>query len=96
MRRTTLATTPSRQPSRQQVDGGAGLDPHDLRNPAGRRHSSTGDIARETGSRLLILEVCGSRFRQFSGSGEHIFRQISTKSHVQIKFSNADFVFNGE
>jgi len=48
--------------------------------------------------------ACGSeiwslrplRFRQFSGSGEHIFRQISTKSYVQIKFSNADFVFNGE
>jgi len=31
-----------------------------------------------------------------SGSGDHIFQQISTKSHVRIKFSNADFVFNGE
>jgi len=33
---------------------------------------------------------------QFSGSGDHIFQQISTKSHLHIKFSNADFVFNGE
>jgi len=41
----------------------------------------------------LILEVCGFRFRQFSGSGEN---QISTRSHVPIKFDNADFVFDGE
>ena len=51
---------------------------------------------RQTGSSFTILEVCGLRFRQFSGSGDHIFQQISTKSHVQIKFSNAEFVFNGE
>jgi len=53
-------------------------------------------FVRETGSSLLILEVCGFRFRQFSGSADYIFQQISTKSHIQIKFSNADFVFNGE
>jgi len=53
-------------------------------------------FVKETGCSLLILEVCGFRFPQFSGSGEHIFRQISTKSHVQIKFSNANFVVNGE
>jgi len=45
---------------------------------------------------LPILEVCGFRFWQFSGSGDHIFQQISTKSHIRIKFSNADLVFNGE
>ena len=27
-------------------------------------------------------------------NGDHIFQQISTKSDVHIKFSNADFVFN--
>ena len=47
-------------------------------------------FVRQTGSSLPILEVCGFRFRQFSGSG--CFQQISTKSHVQIKFSNADFI----
>jgi len=46
----------------------------------------------QTGSILLILVVCGFRFRQFLGSGEHFFQQISTRSHVQIKFCNADFV----
>jgi len=51
---------------------------------------------RQTGSSLPILEVCGFRFRQFSGSGDHIFQQISTKSHAQIKLSNADFAFSGE
>jgi len=51
---------------------------------------------RQTGSSLPILEVCGFRFRQFSGSGDHIFQQISTKSHSQIKLSNADFAFSGE
>jgi len=51
---------------------------------------------RQTGSSLPILEVCGFRFRQFSCSVDHIFQQISTKSHVQIKFSNADFEFNSE
>ena len=50
----------------------------------------------KTGSSLRILEMCGFRFWQFSGSGDHIFQQISTKSHIQIKFSNADFVFSGE
>jgi len=50
----------------------------------------------ETGSSLLIVEMCGFRFRQFSGSGDHIFQQNTTKSHVQIKFSNANFVSNGE
>ena len=50
----------------------------------------------QTGSSLLILEVCGFWFRQFSGSGEHILQQISTRSHVQIKFGNADFVFDGD
>ena len=53
-------------------------------------------FARQTGSSLPILEVCGFRFWQFSGSGDHICELISTKSHVQIKFGNADFVFNGE
>jgi len=53
-------------------------------------------FVRQTGSTLPILEVCGYRFRQFSGSGDHIFQQISTKSHVQIKCSNADYVFNDE
>jgi len=52
-------------------------------------------FVRETGSSLRILEVCGFRFWQFSGCRDHIFQQISTKSHTQIKFSNADFVFNG-
>ena len=53
-------------------------------------------FVRQTGSSLSILDVCGFRFRQLSGSGDHIFQQISTKSYVQIKFSNADFLFNGE
>jgi len=53
-------------------------------------------FVRQTGSSLPILEVCGFRFWQFSDFGDHIFEQISTKSHTQIKFSNADFVFNGE
>ena len=47
-------------------------------------------------SSLLILEVCGFWFRQFSGSGEQIFQPISTRSYVQIKFGNADSVFDGE
>ena len=51
---------------------------------------------RQTGSSLPILEVCGFRFWQFSGSGDHIFQQISSKSHVQIKYDNAEFVFNSE
>jgi len=46
---------------------------------------------------LPILElVSGFPFRLFSGSGDHIFQQISTISHVQVNFSNADFVFNGK
>ena len=53
-------------------------------------------FVRQTGSSLPILEVCGFQFSQFSGSGDHIFQQISTKSHTQIKLSNADFVINGE
>jgi len=53
-------------------------------------------FVRETGISLPILELCGLRFWQFSGCGDHIFQQISTKSHIQIKFSNADFVFCGE
>jgi len=42
------------------------------------------------------LEMCGFRFQQFLGYGDHIFQQISTatKSHIQIKFSNADFILN--
>ena len=51
---------------------------------------------RQTGSSLPILEVCRLRFRQFLGFGDPIFQQITTKCHVQIKFNNADFVFNGE
>jgi len=55
---------------------------------------------RQTGSSLPILTSkigkIGFRFWQFSGSGDHILQQISTKSHTQKKFSNADFVFNGE
>jgi len=53
-------------------------------------------FVRKTGSSFPILEMCGFRFWQFSGSGDHIFQQISTKLHTPIKFSNADFVFNGE
>ena len=53
-------------------------------------------FVRETRSSLRILEVCGFRFWQFSGCGVQIFQQISTKSHIQIKFRNADFVFSGE
>ena len=53
-------------------------------------------FVRQTGSSLPILEVCGFRFWQFSDCSDHIFQQICTKSHLQIKFSNADFVFNGE
>jgi len=53
-------------------------------------------FVRETGNSLQILEVCGFRFWQLSGSCDHIFQQISTKSHIEIKFSNADFEFNGE
>jgi len=49
-------------------------------------------FVRQTGSSFTILEVYVLRFRQFSGSGDHIFQQISTESHVQIKFSNADFL----
>jgi len=51
---------------------------------------------RQTGSILPILEMCGFPFWQFSGYGDHTFQQISTKSHIRIKFSNADFVFIGE
>jgi len=50
----------------------------------------------QTGSSLLILEVCRFWFPQFSGSGEYIFQPISTRSHIRIKFGNADFVFDGE
>jgi len=53
-------------------------------------------FVRQTGSSLPILEVCGFQFWQFSGSADRIFQQISNKSHTQIKFSNADFVFHGE
>ena len=53
-------------------------------------------FVRETGGSFPILEVCGFRFQQFSGSDDHIFQQISTKSHIEIKFSDADFVFNCE
>jgi len=53
-------------------------------------------VCGQTGSSLPILEVCGLQLWQFSGCGDHIFQQVSTKCHVQIKFSNADFVFNGE
>jgi len=38
-------------------------------------------FVRQIGSSLPILEVCGFRFQQFSDSGDHIFQQISTKSH---------------
>jgi len=58
--------------------------------------ASTPVVCQETGSSLPILEVCRFRFRQFSGSGDRIIQQISTKSHVKIKFSNANFVFNGK
>jgi len=51
---------------------------------------------RQTGSSLPIIEVCGFRFWQFSGSDDHIFQPISSKSLVQIKLGNADFVFNGD
>ena len=44
---------------------------------------------RQTGSSLPTLDVFGFRFRQFSCFGDHIFQQVSTRSHVQIKFSNA-------
>jgi len=50
----------------------------------------------QTGSCLPILEMCVFRFWQFSGSGDHTCELISTKSHVQIIFGNADFAFNGE
>jgi len=53
-------------------------------------------FVRQTGSSLPILEMCGFRFWQYSGPDDHIFQQMSTKSHVQIKFGNADFVLNGE
>jgi len=53
-------------------------------------------FVRQTESSFTISEVCGLRFWQFSGYGDHIFQQISTKSHTQIKFNNANFVFNGE
>jgi len=53
-------------------------------------------FVRQTGSSLPTLEVCGFRFRQFSGSGDRIFQQMSTKYHIEIAFSNTDFVFNGE
>jgi len=41
-------------------------------------------FVRQTGSSLPILEMCGFRFRQFSGYGDHMCQQISTKSHVRI------------
>ena len=50
----------------------------------------------QTGSSLPILEMCGFPVCQFSDYSDHIFQQISTKLHTPIKFSNADFVFNGE
>jgi len=53
-------------------------------------------VVRQSGCSLPIFEVCRFRFWQFSGSGDHIFQQISTKSHIHIKFSNAEFAFNGE
>jgi len=53
-------------------------------------------FVKETGSSFRILEVCWFPYWQFSGSGDHIFQQISTKSHISIKFSNADLVFSGE
>jgi len=53
-------------------------------------------FVRQTGSTFPILEVCGFRFRQFSGSGDHIFQQMNTKCHIQIKLSNVNIVFNGE
>ena len=53
-------------------------------------------FVRQTGTSLPILEMCGFRFRHFSGSGDHACVHISTKSHVRIKFGNVDFVFNGE
>jgi len=53
-------------------------------------------FVRQTGSSFTILEVCGLRFRQFSGSGDHIFSTDQHQILVQIKFSNAEFVFNGE
>jgi len=53
-------------------------------------------FVRQTGSSLPILEACGFRFRHFSDSDDYIFQQISTKYYAQLKFSNADFVFNGE
>jgi len=65
-----------------------------LRNPV----ASSPIVFEKTGRSLPILEVCGFQFWLFSGSGDHIFQQSSTKSHIQIKLklSNADFVFNGE
>ena len=39
----------------------------------------------QTRSSFSILEMCGFRFLHFSGSGDHIFQQISTKFHIQIK-----------
>jgi len=53
-------------------------------------------FVRQTGSIFSILEMCGFQFWQFSGFGDLICEQISTKSHVRIKFSNADIVFNGD
>jgi len=53
-------------------------------------------FVRQTGSSFPIIKVCGFRFRHFSSSDDHIFQPISIKSHIQIKFSNADFLFNGE
>jgi len=58
--------------------------------------ASTPVFERQAGSSLPILEMCGFRFRQFSGFGDHIYQQISTKFRAQIKLNNADFVFNGE
>jgi len=48
-------------------------------------------FVRQTRSSLSILEMCGFRFWQYLCSGDHILQQISNKSHVQIKFSTADF-----
>ena len=53
-------------------------------------------FVRQTGSSFPVLEACGLRWRQFSGSYDHSFQQISIKSHIHIKFSNADLAFNGK
>jgi len=48
-------------------------DFHEILHVAQKCVISTPVFVRQTGSSLPILEMCGFRFGQFSGCGDHIF-----------------------